>query len=115
MDLSEYPRLERVLSILLKRIPPAGVNSVDIKKLTLCYLRLFSILAIKKIKSEQKLPDLMEKDTPVQQIKRNDLAIVTEKIKEMYMMLIVLEARMQNMVPATESLRIVRERVNVNL
>lgn len=113
IDLTEYPQLNKTFSILSNRIAPAGVNSAEIKKLTLCYLRLFSILAVRKIRSEQKLPELMEREKGGQPIKKSDIVPVLETIRKMYMMLVVLEARMQNMIPATEGLRIVRERVNM--
>ena len=115
MDLSDFPQLERITSILLKRIPAVGVNSVDIRKLTLCYLRLFCIHAIKSIRFEQRLPNLLAKDKTAQQVKKSDGQIVMDKIKELYAMLVVLEARAQNILPPTESLRIVRERVNISI
>ena len=115
MNMAEFPLLEKTLSYLSKRIQPAGANSVDTKKLTLCYLRLFSILAVKKLRFEQKLPEWLEKDRNGQSLKKSEIAPVIEKIREMYLMLVVLEARMQNMIPATEGLRIVRERVNVSV
>jgi len=115
MDFSEYPQLEKAFSHILTRNLQTSVSSSDLKKLTACYLRLLLIFAVSKIGLEQKLPAFMEKGHLGEQPKKADLVAAVEKIKTMYMTLIVLEARKLNAIRATESLRVVRERVNIEI
>lgn len=115
MDLSEYPQLEKAFSHILTRDSRVSLSSSDVKKLTSCYLRLLLIFAVGKIGTEKKLPAFLERERSDHRPKEADLAAVVEKIKTMYMALVILEARKLNVICATESIRVVRERVNVEL
>ncbi|MEP7135090.1 MAG: NACHT domain-containing protein [Chloroflexota bacterium] len=110
IDLSELPLLAKMLNIVLSRETPTGIHPTDIKKLGSCYLRLLLIYAMTKIGMEQKLPVFLDKENSNQTPKKADLIAVVEKLKALYLLMIELEFRRQNVLGATESLRIVRER-----
>jgi hypothetical protein len=70
------------------------------------------LLAIRKIGVEQKVPAFLIEENSNQRYTKNELMRVVEKIKTLYLMLALLDARKQNLLRAAECLRIVRERVN---